>query len=102
MSIVMFVVMFAGLFNVFTVSSPKLVGAAVPVSSKRIVGYFVQWGIYKRNYLVKNVDTSGSAERMTHINYAFADVNSSLRCATADAFADPVIRLKVISNSCIS
>jgi hypothetical protein len=50
MSIVMFIIMFAGLFNV---SAPKFVGAAVPVSSKRIVGYFVQWGIYKRNYLVK-------------------------------------------------
>lgn len=85
MSIVMFIIMFAGLFNI---GAPKFVGASVPVSSKRIVGYFVQWGIYKRNYLVKNVDTSGSAERMTHINYAFADVNASLRCATADSFAD--------------
>ncbi len=62
--------------------------AAVPVSGKRIVGYFVQWGIYKRNYLVKNVDTSGSAERMTHLNYAFADVSTGYKCATADAFAD--------------
>jgi chitinase len=62
--------------------------AAVPVSSKTILGYFVQWGIYKRNYLVKNVDTSGSAERMTHINYAFANVDTTYKCATADAFAD--------------
>jgi chitinase len=62
--------------------------AAVPVSGHRIVGYFVQWGIYRRNYLVKNVDTGGSAARMTHINYAFADANSSYRCASADPFAD--------------
>ena len=68
--------------------APKAAKAAVPVSSKTILGYFVQWGIYKRNYLVKNVDTSGSAERMTHINYAFADVDSTYKCATADSFAD--------------
>jgi len=63
------------------------VGAATP-SEKTIVGYFAQWGVYRRNYLVKNVDTSGSAARLTHINYAFADVSASLRCGSADAFAD--------------
>ena len=62
--------------------------AAVPPSEKTIVGYFTQWGIYRRNYLVKNVDSSGSAARVTHINYAFADISDSLRCASADAFAD--------------
>ena len=66
----------------------KFARAAVPVSSKTILGYFAQWGIYKRNYLVKNVDTSGSAERMTHINYAFANVDTTYKCVTADSFAD--------------
>lgn len=68
--------------------APQLAKAAVPVSNKTILGYFVQWGIYKRNYLVKNVDTSGSAERLTHINYAFANVDTTYKCATADSFAD--------------
>src|SRR4051812_38330882 len=68
--------------------SVQSVSAAVPLSSKRIVGYFVQWGIYKRNYLVKNVSVSGSAERLTHLNYAFGDVTTNYQCATADAFAD--------------
>lgn len=66
---------------------PRL-APAVPPSEKTIVGYFAQWAIYRRNYLVKNVDTSGSAARLTHINYAFADISDSMRCASADAFAD--------------
>lgn len=39
------------------------------------VGYFVQWGIYGRQYFVKNLDTSGSAAKLTHINYAFANLD---------------------------
>ncbi|NUT23366.1 MAG: chitinase [Hamadaea sp.] len=39
------------------------------------VGYFVQWGIYGRQYFVRNLDTSGSAAKLTHINYAFANID---------------------------
>ncbi|MCX4385774.1 glycoside hydrolase family 18 chitinase [Micromonospora peucetia] len=39
------------------------------------VGYFVQWGIYGRQYFVKNLDTSGAAAKLTHINYAFANLD---------------------------
>ena len=31
---------------------------------KRVVGYFIEWGIYGRQYFVKNVATSGSASRL--------------------------------------
>jgi chitinase len=68
--------------------------------SKRVIGYFTQWGIYGRNYRVKNIDTSGSAAKMTHINYAFGNVRNN-RCEVGvtqasdpntgvggDAFAD--------------
>lgn len=68
--------------------------------SKRVIGYFTQWGIYGRNYKVKNIDTSGSAARLTHINYAFGNVRNN-RCevgvtqmadassgAGGDAYAD--------------
>ncbi len=68
--------------------------------NKRVLGYFVQWGIYARNYRVKNIDTSGSAAKLTHINYAFGNVRNN-RCevgvtipsneatgAGGDAFAD--------------
>jgi chitinase len=39
------------------------------------VGYFVQWGIYGRQYFVNNLVTSGSAAKLTHINYAFANLD---------------------------
>jgi chitinase len=55
---------------------------------KRVVGYFAQWGIYSRSYFVKNVVTSGSAAKMTHLNYAFANVTSGYQTASYDAYAD--------------
>ncbi|MEG2805474.1 glycosyl hydrolase family 18 protein [Stenotrophomonas sp.] len=68
--------------------------------AKRVIGYFTQWGIYGRNYRVRNIDTSGSAARLTHINYAFGNVRNN-RCEVGvtqasdpntgvggDAFAD--------------
>ncbi|RBQ16115.1 chitinase [Spongiactinospora rosea] len=39
------------------------------------VGYFVQWGIYGRQYFVKNLDTTGNARKLTHINYAFGNID---------------------------
>ncbi|MGW3343656.1 glycosyl hydrolase family 18 protein [Nonomuraea rubra] len=45
------------------------------------VGYFVQWGIYGRQYFVRNLDTSGAAAKLTHINYAFANIDpQNLTC----------------------
>ena len=35
----------------------------------------MQWGIYGRQYFVRNLDTSGAAARLTHINYAFANID---------------------------
>jgi chitinase len=40
----------------------------------------VQWGMYARNYRVKQVETTGSAAILTHINYAFANVSTESRC----------------------
>ena len=64
------------------------------------VGYFTQWGIYRRNFLVKHVHTSGMAAKLTHINYAFANVGADGRCFEAneagvgDAWADYQKRFK--------
>ncbi|MGH8081459.1 MAG: glycosyl hydrolase family 18 protein, partial [Lysobacter sp.] len=71
-----------------------------PGGGKNRIGYFAQWGIYGRNYQVKNIETSGSAAKLTHINYAFGNVRNN-RCevgltipsdpntgAGGDAFAD--------------
>ncbi|MDS1270494.1 glycosyl hydrolase family 18 protein [Lipingzhangella sp. LS1_29] len=58
------------------------------------VGYFTQWGIYDRDYLVRDMHTSGTAEDLTHVNYAFANINEDGQCFQAnqlgegDAWAD--------------
>jgi hypothetical protein len=44
----------------------------------RTVGYFVQWGIYDRNYHVKNVKTSGSADMLAVINYSQGELITAL------------------------
>ncbi|WP_336204347.1 glycosyl hydrolase family 18 protein [Nonomuraea sp. LPB2021202275-12-8] len=53
----------------------------------KVLGYFVQWGVYQRAYHVKNIDTSGSAAKLTHINYAFGNVQNG-QCAIGDSYAD--------------
>ncbi|WSP43772.1 glycoside hydrolase family 18 chitinase [Streptomyces sp. NBC_01244] len=51
------------------------------------LGYFTNWGVYQRNYHVKNLVTSGSAAKITHINYAFGNVQGG-KCTIGDAYAD--------------
>lgn len=61
-------------------SAPLMVSTGVnPDAPKRVIGYFAQWGVYDRGYHVKNIDTSGSAAQLTHINYAFGNVRNN-RC----------------------
>nr|WP_165986136.1 glycosyl hydrolase family 18 protein [Streptomyces sp. YIM 98790] len=50
------------------------------------VGYFTEWGVYGRNYHVKNIADSGSAAKLTHINYAFGNVTGG-RCTMGDSYA---------------
>jgi chitinase len=52
------------------------------------VAYFVQWGIYARQYFVKNVATSGQAARLTTINYAFGGIAADGTCTSLDTWAD--------------
>ncbi|WP_411075181.1 glycosyl hydrolase family 18 protein [Streptomyces sp. cmx-4-7] len=51
------------------------------------LGYFTNWGVYGRNYHVKNIVTSGSASKITHINYAFGNVQGG-KCTIGDSYAD--------------
>ncbi|GAA2748092.1 glycoside hydrolase family 18 chitinase [Kitasatospora cinereorecta] len=45
------------------------------------IGYFTQWSIYARGYSVKQLDTSGSAAKLTYLNYAFANIHpTSKQC----------------------
>ncbi|MBD9730433.1 cellulose binding domain-containing protein [Streptomyces sp. H28] len=57
-----------------------------PPGDKINLGYFTEWGIYGRNYHVKNLVTSGSAAKITHINYAFGNVVNG-QCKLDDAYA---------------
>jgi chitinase len=52
------------------------------------VAYFVQWGIYARQYFVKNVADSGQAAGLTTINYAFGGVSQAGACSSLDTWAD--------------
>ncbi|WP_037369925.1 glycoside hydrolase family 18 protein [Amycolatopsis orientalis] len=61
--------------------------ARTEAASGKVVGYFTDWGIYDRNYHVKNIETSGSANKLTHINFAFGNVTNG-GCAIGDAWAD--------------
>ncbi|MHA4815225.1 glycoside hydrolase family 18 protein [Streptomyces aculeolatus] len=60
----------------------------------RRVGYFTQWGARDRGFLVKDLVTSGTAKRLTHLNYAFGNVSPDGKCfednipGEGDAFTD--------------
>jgi len=57
-----------------------------PTGNKVKLGYFTEWGVYGRNYHVKNLVTSGSAAKITHINYAFGNVKDG-KCVVDDTYA---------------
>lgn len=59
-----------------------------PAVGQEVIGYFIQWGIYGRNYLVKDVVSTGAAKTLTVINYAFAGIADNLTCTSLDTFAD--------------
>ncbi len=50
---------------------------------KRIVAYFAEWGVYERKYNVADVP----ADKLTHLNYAFAQIDADGECAVIDARA---------------
>ncbi|OQQ14911.1 chitinase [Streptomyces sp. M41(2017)] len=68
-------------------TTTSTVGSAnAAAAGSKVVGYFTEWGVYDRNYHVKNVETSGSAAKLTHINYAFGNVTGG-KCAMGDSYA---------------
>ncbi|MFD9403384.1 glycoside hydrolase family 18 protein [Streptomyces sp. NPDC060011] len=46
----------------------------------RRVGYFTQWGVYGRDFQVQDLDRSGAAARLTHVNYAFGNIGTDGKC----------------------
>ncbi|MFF1599707.1 glycoside hydrolase family 18 protein [Streptomyces mirabilis] len=69
-----------------TATATTAAPSAQQAAGSKVVGYFTEWGVYDRNYHVKNVETSGSAAKLTHINYAFGNVTGG-KCALGDAYA---------------
>jgi len=67
-------------------SNPPTTGPPPP-GGRKVLGYFVEWGVYARNYHAKNIATSGSVNKLTHINYAFGNVTNG-QCAIGDSYAD--------------
>ncbi|MFM2438233.1 MAG: hypothetical protein RLZ55_1052, partial [Actinomycetota bacterium] len=53
-----------------------------PTGSK-VIGYYSSWATYGRNYQVADIP----ADKLTHINYAFANVSNG-QCVLGDAYAD--------------
>lgn len=54
---------------------------------RKVIGYFTNWGTYARNFHAKDLDTNGSAAKLTHILYAFGNVQNG-RCTVGDSYAD--------------
>jgi chitinase len=55
-------------------------------AGKRIIGYFTSWGIYGRNFQVADIP----ADKLTHVNYAFANVSAAGEVVMGDAYADGI------------
>ncbi|WP_435839945.1 glycoside hydrolase family 18 protein [Streptomyces chilikensis] len=78
------------------VSGASVASVASGRNTLRQVGYFTQWGVYGRDFQVRDVDLSGQAERLTHLNYAFGNVGPEGEClmgnvpGETDAWADYV------------
>ncbi|CAF3627853.1 unnamed protein product [Rotaria sp. Silwood1] len=49
-----------------------------------ILGYFTAWSIYSRSYFVSDIP----ADKLTHINYAFANIGPNGQIALGDPWAD--------------
>ena len=49
----------------------------------RIVAYYIEWGIYGRDYQPSDIP----AEKITHLSYAFANISSDGRIAIGDPYA---------------
>ncbi|MER5886636.1 glycosyl hydrolase family 18 protein [Streptomyces sp. NPDC001941] len=63
--------------NSLSVTTDDLVGAGKYLKA----GYFAQWGIYGRQYFIKNLDTSGAAAKLDVVNYAFENIDpKNLTC----------------------
>ncbi len=65
-----------------------------PKDAKILGAYFEEWSIYYSGYNLANLESNGSAAKLSHLIYAFGNVTASETnpasdsCAIADAWAD--------------
>lgn len=79
-----------------TVGTPTPSSTPTPPTNGRnreVIAYLTQWGIYGRDYHVKDIVTSGSADKITVINYAFGNIVDgecimTTQSGVMDAYAD--------------
>jgi chitinase len=50
----------------------------------RIIGYYTSWSIYARGYMVTDIP----ADKLTHLNYAFANISKEGEVILGDEWAD--------------
>lgn len=50
----------------------------------RVVQYYAQWAIYGRQYYPRDM----KIDQLTHVNYAFFEINSACQVASIDEYAD--------------
>jgi chitinase len=61
---------------------------------KILAGFFEEWSIYYANYNLADLESNGSAAKLSHLVYAFGDVSASATepssdtCVIADPYAD--------------
>ena len=65
------------------------------------VGYFIQWGIYGRNFFVRDLEDNGSAARLTHINYAFGNVTDGRRVSAPPPIRGPTTKRRSPRNEAV-
>lgn len=52
----------------------KPASTSAPVSGRQIGTYFAQWTVYGRDFEVADIATSGTVNKLTFLNYAFANI----------------------------
>ncbi len=72
------------LFFLFSLMIAPYSNAQNDTPPRRIVGYFISWGIYGANYHVPQIP----ADRLTHINYAFINISEEGECILGDPWAE--------------
>ena len=78
-------IMVFSLLGILTVPAwiPAAPEQSVHLPARRIVAYFPEWAVYRRNYHVANIP----ADKITHVNYAFAKPTADGDCVLFDAYA---------------